>query len=42
MLSFLLERLRFHYRSDKARMRRPVCRCGRRHPGPRRASRLAS
>lgn len=35
VLSAILHRLRNHHRSDRARRRRPVCRCGRAHPGPR-------
>ncbi|MGW4265104.1 hypothetical protein [Streptomyces californicus] len=36
MLSAILHRLRHHHRSDRARRRKPVCNCGRAHPGPRR------
>ncbi|MEI5032457.1 hypothetical protein RB201_04455 [Streptomyces sp. S1A(2023)] len=35
MLSAILHHLRHHHRTDQARRRRPVCRCGRDHPGPR-------
>jgi len=35
LLCFLNDRMYVHYRSDRARRRKPECQCSRRHPGQR-------